>query len=302
MAFIFYLVIFLGIFLFLVWKKKKFDTESYFHLKIIGYFVLGSFSISFNQLTIPIGFLGFLFFFRPKLNAHAKRMSTYLGVIALILNHWILPYSINKWESRPIIIEHKLASVYTINLQDEYKLIKKELKLKNTSLMLEDYEVNYVKNGRITDLRWQLIEQNGNGFNLYHIQYDSRKNRYQVIKSPLDTWLQYSRLVDADRFFEILNVLNIKDTTHSKGEFSSYVIKTLGERVRYEVKNQDLYIVSNEKIQLLDDEQLPVEGFYISTFAMKKTSEERDKQGNITGESFEGTEISDYLFDVNIIE
>lgn len=300
MTSIVYTVLFIGSFLFLV--RKKDTSEDYFPLKIIGYFVLGSFAFNFNQISIPLGFVAYLLFFRPKLNVHVKRMATIFGVFAFILVQWIMPFAIHKWESRPIFIEHKLGSVYTMDFKDEYNLIKQELKLKNTSLKLEDFELNYIKDGRITEISWQLLEQNGDSFNLYQIQYDFNKSRYRVKHSQLDSWLQYNRLVDANRLFEILNVLNIKDITHSKGNFSSYVIKSLGERVNYEVKSRTHYIVSNEQIQLLDDKQLPVEGFYISTFAMKKTGEERDEQGNIKQESFEGTEISDYLFDVKFEE
>ena len=32
-------------------------------------------------------------------------------------------------------------------------------------------------------------------------------------------------------FFENLNVLDIKDITHAKGVFSSYVIQSTGERI-----------------------------------------------------------------------
>lgn len=296
MASIVYTALLLGSFLFLVRKKE--DTEAYFLLKIIGYFVLGSFALNFNQISIPFGFIAYLLFFRPKLNVHVKRMATVFGVLAFMLIHWILPYCIHKWESRPIFIEHKLGSVYTMDFHDEYTLIKQELKLKNTNLMLEDFEVDYVKDGRITEISWKLLEQNGDGYNLFQIQYDFNKSRYRVMHRQLDSWLQYNRLIDADRFFEILNVLNIKDITHSKGDFSSYIIKSSGERIYYQMKTPTLYIVSNEKIQLFDDKQLPVKGFYISTFAMKKTAEERDEQGNIELETFEGTEISDYLFDV----
>ncbi|WML26206.1 hypothetical protein [Neobacillus sp. OS1-33] len=300
MASIVYTVILLVSFLFLVWKKD--DTESYFPLKIIGYFVLGSFAFNFNQISLPLGFIAYLLFFRPKLNVHVKRIAAILGVLAFILIHWILPSAINEWESRPIFIEHELGSVYTMNFQNEYELIKQELNLENNSLRLEDFEVDYVEDGRITDLRWQLLVQNGNSYNLYQIQYDVSKSRYRVMYRQLDTWLQYNRLIDTDHFFEILNVLNIKDITHVKNDFSSYVIQSSGERVNYAIENQTHFIVSNGKIQLLDVEQLPVEAYYISTFAMEKTGEERDKKGNITQESFEGNEASDYLFDVKFGE
>ncbi|MBK5498408.1 hypothetical protein [Peribacillus sp. TH14] len=299
MASIVYTVILIVSFLFLVWKND--DKESYFPLKIIGYFILGSFAFNFNQISLPLGFVVYLIFFRPKLNVQVKRIAAVFGFLAFIFVHWTIAYAMDEWESRPIFIEHELGSVYTMNFQEEYELVKQDLNLENNSLRLEDFEVDYTEDGRITDLSWQLLGQNGNSYNLYQIRYDIDKNRYQVMNSQLETWLQYNRLIDAEHFFENLNVLDIKDITHAKGDFSSYVIQSTGELINYAVENRT-HVVSNGEIQLLDDEQLPVEGYYISTFAMKKTAEERDDQGNITQESFEGTELSDYLFDVNFDE
>lgn len=300
MASIIYTVILIVSSLFLVWKKD--EAESYFPLKIIGYFILGSFAFNFNQIPLPIGFIVYLFFFRPKLNVDVKRMASVIGVLAFILVHWILPFAIHEWESRPIVIEHELGSVYSMNFQDEYEQVKQELELENNNLRLEDFEVNYVKDGNITDLSWQLLEQNGNSYNLYQIRYDIAKSSYRVTNNQLDTWLQYNRLIEADHFFENLNVLDIKEITHAKGDFSSYVVQSTGEQINYAIENSTHFFISNGEIQLLDDEQLPVEGYYISTFAMKKTGEKRDDKGNITQESFEGTESSDYLFDINFGE
>lgn len=292
MASIVYAVILIVSFLFLV--RKMDEAESYFPLKIIGYFIVGSFAFNFNQIPLPLGFIVYLLFFRPTLNVDVKRMASVFGVLAFILVHWILPFAIHEWQSRPIFIEHELGSVYTMNFQDEYEQVKQELKIENNNLRLEDFEVNYVKDGRITDLSWQLL--------LYQIRYDIGRSRYRVTDSQLDSWLQYNRLIEADHFFENLNVLDIKDITHAKGDFSSYVIRSTGERINYALGNQTHFFISNGEIQLLDDEQLPVEGYYISTFAMKKTGEKRDDKGNITQESFEGIESSDYLFDVNFGE
>jgi len=300
MASIVYTVILIVSFLFLV--RKMDETESYFPLKVIGYFIVGSFAFNFNQIPLPLGFIVYLLFFRPTLNKDVKRMASVFGVLAFILVHWIFPFAIHEWQSRPIFIEHELGSVYTMNFQDEYEQVKQELKIENKNLRLEDFEVNYVKDGRITDLSWQLLEQNGNSYNLYQIRYDIDRSKYRVTESKLDSWIQYTRLIEADHFFENLNVLDIKDITHAKGTFSSYVIRSTGERINYAIGNRTHFLISNREIQLLDDEQLPVEGYYISTFAMKKTEEKRDDKGNITQESFEGIELSDYLFDVNFGE
>lgn len=72
MASIVYTVILIVSFLFLVWKND--DKESYFPLKIIGYFILGSFAFNFNQISLPLGFVVYLIFFRPKLNVQVKRI------------------------------------------------------------------------------------------------------------------------------------------------------------------------------------------------------------------------------------
>lgn len=300
MASIVYTVILIVSFIFLVLKRD--EAESNFPLKIIGYFILGSFTFNFNQIPLPLGFIVYLLFFRPTLNVDVKRMAAIFGVFAFILVHWIIPFGTHEWQSRSILIEQELGSVYTMNFQDEFELIKDELKLENQNLRLENFKVEYVKDGRITDLSWQLLGQNGNRFDLYQIRYDIDEGRYRVTNSQPDTWLQYNRLIIAEQLFKHLNLLDIKDITHAKGDFSSYVIRSTGERMNYAVENGTHFYLSNGEIKILDNEQLPVEAFYISTYAMKKTGEKRNEQGNITEESFEGTEPSDYLFDIKFGE
>lgn len=295
-----YNVILIASFIFLL--RKKDDTEAYFPLKIIGYFLLGSFAFNLNQVSIPLGFILYLLFFRPKLNAHVKRMAAVLGVFSFIIVHWIVPFGINQWENRSIFIEHNIGSVYTMDFQDEYELIKQELSLENDFLKLGDFNADYLEDGSIREFNWQLVRQDDNSFYLYYIRYDSGRSRYQVTKSRTDTWLQYDRLTDADRFFENLGELDIKYLTKAKGSFSFYVIQSSGERVFYGEEDRTTFYVSNGEIQLLDHEQLPVEGYIVLTFAMKKMEEEKDDQGRIIHESFEGTESSNYLFDVDFGE
>ncbi|MGM7685103.1 hypothetical protein ACSVDA_23640 [Cytobacillus sp. Hm23] len=286
--------------LYLVWKKG--EVESYFPLKVVGYFILGSFAFSFNQITLPLGFILYILFFRPALNVEVKRMAAVLGVITFTIVHWILPYAINEWQSRPLFIEHELGSVYTINFQDEYDLIKQKLELEELNLRLKNFEVDYVKDGTITEFSWQFLEHSGNSYNLYTIRYDFDKVRYRIKHRQLDTWLDYNVFIEGSQFFENLNVLDIRDITHAKGDFSSYGIQSSGERVNYAIENRTHFIVLNGDIKLLEDDQLPVEGYFITTYAMEKIGEERDAQGNITQKSFRGTEVTDYLFNTNFSE
>ncbi|HYK75210.1 MAG TPA: hypothetical protein VEV44_19105 [Pseudoneobacillus sp.] len=282
--------------------RKKNDEESYFPLKVIGYFILGSFAFNLNQFSLPLGFVIYLLFFHPALNGHVKRTAAIYGVVAFVLVHWMLPVTIEKWESRPHFIKHEIDSVYTMNFQYQLKLVKEKLKIENQELKLEDFEVDYMKDGSIKEISWQLITPFNGRYTLYQIRYEIENNRYRVSKSKVDTWLQYDRLIDVNHFFDHLKTLDIKEVTLDKGDFPYYVIQSTGERVNYADGDDSLFVVENGEIQSMDKEQLPVEGYIIRTFAMKKTGEQRNKQGNITQESFEGTRPSNYFFNISIVE
>ncbi|MGE6378156.1 hypothetical protein [Peribacillus muralis] len=299
MATIVYTVILIVSFIFLM--RKKDDKDNYFPLKIIGYFILGSFEFKLNQISLPLGFIVYLIFFRPKLNIQVKRQAATFGFFAFIIVQWIIPGVINSYENRSISIKHELGSVYEVDFQEENERVMHELNVESSGLKLEDFEVNYTEEGRITDLGWKLSGQNEDSYFLYQIQYDLDKNRYQVMKSHLETGHHSNPFLDAEYFFENLNVLDIRDITYAKGDFSSYGIKSTGERIHYSEGNHTP-IISDGKIRLVENDQGPVEGYIISTYAMKKTGEKRNDRGNITQESSESTKSSEYLFDANVGE
>ncbi|MBM7660328.1 hypothetical protein JOC85_001095 [Bacillus mesophilus] len=280
--------------------RKKGEEEENFSIKIIGYFLLGTFSLNLNQFSLPLGFIVYLLFFRPTLNVKVKRMAAVFGLVAFVFMNYILPYAIHSYESRPIMIEHELESVYELNFQAEYERVTRELDLNNHNVMIQNFNINYLKDGDITDLSWQLIGHDGTIYHLYEVRYDFGKGVYRVTQSQLDTWLQYYELMEAGRFFEHLSLLDVKELTYEKGDYSYYVIQNSGERINVREKsNEEKYFISNgEEIQLVDDEKFSVEGHYVITMAMKKIEEKRNKQGDLIQESFEGTELSYYLFDV----
>ncbi|WP_246943524.1 hypothetical protein [Bacillus pinisoli] len=295
---IIYTVLLTATLIFLMWKKE--EEESIFPLKIIGYYLLGSFAFNFDELSIPLGFIVYLLFFRPKLNVKVKRMAAIIGVVSFVIGHWITPSVVQHWESRPINIEHTLGSVYELNFQEEFELVKDELDLESQLVMLENFNVDYLQDGEVTGMDWQLIGHDGTSYQLYQVRYEIGKDRYQVTQSKVQSWLQYDRLIEAGNFFEHLNVLDVKELTKEKGDYHSYVIQSSGERMNVDVESEgEKYFLSNEGIEVLEDKWLPAEGNHIIAYAMKKTSEQKDQNGNVTQESFEGVESSIYLFDVS---
>lgn len=292
-----YTVILIVGFLFLLWKKE--ESESYYPLKIIGYLILGSFAFIFNHISLPFGFVVYLLFFRPKLNVWSKRVAAVIGVCSFVLVHWILPSTIHQWQSRPINLQHEVGSAYSTNFQEEYQLIRKKLKLEKNRVALDKFELDYYENGKIKDLRWELIAQTNGHYTYCQIHYEVGQKKYLIMRSQSDNGFSYSRSVPANLFFKNLDVLNLKSITQAKGPFAYYVVKSYGERTSYDDQTQKNYLIQANSVHLLDNKKLPIEAYFISTLAMKKTGEKKDKKGNIVEQSFEGTKMSNYLFAVN---
>lgn len=295
-----YIVLVVGGLLYL--SKKKRDSEAKFPLKIIGYYILGVFAFKFNEIALPLGFIVYLLFFRPKVNADIKRQAATFGLIIFILVQWITPFTVYMWESRTITIEHELESAYTIDFAEENELIMKKLKLdENRVIKLENFSLDYGKDGKLTDLSWVLIQRKNAEFFYYDIYYEVEKKRYQITQSHTETMDDILSFVDADYFFEKLNTLDIQDITNTKGEFSKYTINSLGNISDYGVMDYYPHVITDREIKSLTEEELPYYGYRISTYALEKRKEERDEDGVLL-QGFEGTKFVDYLFGSNPLE
>jgi TRAP-type uncharacterized transport system fused permease subunit len=68
--------------------QQRAGSEEYLGLKLIGYYLLGSFNLHIGIL-IPIGIIIYLLFFHPSSNARVKRMSAWFGFIIMILSYFL---------------------------------------------------------------------------------------------------------------------------------------------------------------------------------------------------------------------
>lgn len=291
-----YTILLIGIFIFLLRKKE--ENETYYPLKVIGYFILGSFAFKLNQIPLPLGFIVFFLFLRPTINAKSKRVSAIVGLGAFFLVHLILPSIVDEWEKRPITFEREINSVYTVDFMNENRFISQSLEINDLNMKLEDFEVEYRKDGSIVKLRYKLVGYVEGELTLYNISYHIGENMYSIRKTNVDEWLQYDRLIDTSHFFDQLSILNIEQVTNAKGDFNTYVVKSNGWRTNYGIKNRKKVVIDNGQFKVLKDDKLPVECYYISTFGMKKLSETKNTEENTTTVSYESSDVVDYLFDV----
>jgi hypothetical protein len=69
----------------LLYKNREYD-EDLLVLKLIGYYILGSFNFNLNGLILPLGFIISLFM-RPGENRTIKRGASIFGLIMMIIGY-----------------------------------------------------------------------------------------------------------------------------------------------------------------------------------------------------------------------
>lgn len=67
--------------------RNRAEDEQYLGLKLVGYYLLGTFNFNFNGIVIPLGIVVYLLAFHPKINTKAKRFAALLGFIMMVIGH-----------------------------------------------------------------------------------------------------------------------------------------------------------------------------------------------------------------------
>ncbi|MBC2582435.1 hypothetical protein [Clostridium sp. DJ247] len=270
--------------------RKSDKSEDFLFMKLVSYYLLGSFRFNFNKLAIPLGFIIYLIFLRPKLNTRSKRRATLLGLIFFIIGLSIP--SINKYlYERPKEVTVHSVSINTIDFQKDWELIKEKLEI-NHDTRLEGFEINYENDGTIRELRYELISRKEGGLVHYFIDLLPHKEKYIIRPSKIEQLAQYDRLVTAERFFQVISFLNLEQI-RPRGLYEWHGISCRGELVNYAIKENDKFIIiSKNNVKKISNDELPIKSYYISSYGMGKKSE----SSNST--SYESEGKTDYFFDV----
>lgn len=69
--------------IYLLFRSRK-EEEEHLVLKLIGYYLLGTFTFSFNGIVLPVGFVISLFL-NPRQNRSVKRVSAIFGLVIMLL-------------------------------------------------------------------------------------------------------------------------------------------------------------------------------------------------------------------------
>lgn len=273
----------------LIIVKMMDDEEPYHALKIIGYYLIGTFRFTFNRIHIPLGFIIFLLFLRsPEKKQRGKRYAAGLGLLAFVVA-LVIPAITESYYKRTRYVEPITTNIYELNFQNHWKKVAETLELDEYSMKTtraEGLKIDYEKDGKLKRLRYEVTWREEGQFRHATVYFHEGQKKLTVRATKVDQWLQYDRLMSIERLFEKLDQINIKDLT-PQGEFSYYGFIFSGEWTNFAIKDGETFIIEDNKIIPYAGE-LPIEGYWMNTFGMKQTGE----RSNVS------TDGHYYLFDV----
>jgi len=264
---VFTIVLILG----LVYLYKRSDrSEDLLLLKLLGYYLLGSFRFNFNKIAIPFGFLVYLLFLHPNQNARSKRQAAGLGLVFLIVG-LAQPTVENYLYQLPIEVKSESVNLYDINFPNDWQSLQQQLQL-TEDVRLVDFYSGFESDGSIRELSYKLISQKDGGIVHYNVNLEKQHQAYVIRRSKIDRWLQYDQEITAQRFFEAVESLDI-NKLKPKGDYGWYTMSSQGV-LSYDIPNHDKYILDNNgDVLAVGNEELPIRGYFISLYGMYKLNE-----------------------------
>lgn len=158
---------------------------------------------------------------------------------------------------------------------------------------IENYSLAYDSNGEIRDIYFELIAQE-EGLVHYRVQFIKSEQVYRINAQKIDQWIQYNRLMLAEQFFQLLDTVDLREI-RPEGDFEWLELRSQGSMVSYGIENTQKYVIKQGEITEITNDQLPITGFYLSSYGMKKVKESGDTT------AYEGQGMRDYLFDVSSV-
>lgn len=240
------------------------EDEEYLVLKMIGFYLLGSFSFNFNiteftYIFVPIGFFVYYLFMEHKerKNKVLKNKCAKWGLIILIISFVSnnLNGIMNHFEYRDINI-NSTGNIKDLSL--EWKTIKSKCNI-DDNVPLDGARIIYNKDGKIEDVTYFLIDYNKN--KSYQVNFENEN--YHIVVNKYDGY-DYNFNSHYDTKTEnFLKVVTQISDSHKMMDYNeiNYEKELEGSNEGY-----DLYSVNikNNKYKKIKEKDLqgPVVNFY----------------------------------------
>ena len=244
--------------------KCKEEDEEYLVLKMIGFYLLGSFSFNFNitefmYIFVPIGFFVYYIFMEHKerKNKVLKNKCAKWGLIILTISFVSnnLNGIMNHFEYRDINI-NSTGNIKDLSL--EWKTIKSKCNI-DDNVPLDGARIIYNKDGKIEDLTYFLIDYNKN--KSYQVNFENEN--YHIVVNKYDGYdYNFNSHYDTktENFLKVVTQISDSHKMMDHNEIN-YEKELEGSNEGY-----DLYSVNikNNKYKKIKEKDLqgPVVNFY----------------------------------------
>lgn len=260
------LLIFISIVLVLIYRKRE-SEEAYLGIKVVGYYLLGSFTFNFNMFPIPLGYIIYLMFFKPTQNRKVKNRIVNFGLV-IFLASVIIPRAEAAIYERDINLDISSRNVNELNLYDDLQKIRERFDLIKF-IGLTDFTMAYDETGNINYIDYTL-NVNNNGDNIkYYISYgrNERNDGYTIRRLKNDNINEVFK-VEADTFLEKVDLINDLNSDKVGNNMCIFLAGfdydiTKQDVLECSINDKIIYIDELDKIRDISTEETDVSGIWI---------------------------------------
>lgn len=265
-----------------IYTKYKVENESYLGIKLIGYYILGSFRLNLDKIALPLGFIIFILFFRPKINSNVKRMAAWAGLFIFIFG-LLVPYISEVYFERTREINASNTNLYKVEYVKDLSKICDTLKIPASS-SIDNFRAEFKKDGSISELWFDLVFPTDKGYNLFRVQLSTKDRKYRINPVKVNEWLQYPQLMPASYVFEMFDKLGL-DKIKPTSNYDFYILSLIGNS-NFGDLNRPVFLIQDSEVTNIDQKQLPNDAHCLMLTGMDK----------VTENSWEGKENIYYFF------
>ena len=142
----------------------------------------------------------------------------------------------------------------TVNNKESWKIFRNELNISKKNSKIENFQLILDNNNNIYSVNFDLVDKNNGEYTIY--QYSNcfsckskEENKVNISKSTVTEWLQYEKLMYADSFFSVLDILNQKGFFNNK-ELKYKLIVSSGFREKIDLEGDYYSLENNELIKI----------------------------------------------------
>ncbi|GGB64935.1 hypothetical protein [Fictibacillus barbaricus] len=269
-------LIFIALLVFVYLKKAERD-EKYIGWKLIGCFLLGTFTFRLETWVLPVGIAIFFIFILPKVrvNKQAKQLAAFIGA-ASFLSGILFSYSVEAYYEQIIHVKASTQNAFEMKFYEEYEKVKSALDPEG-ELAINNLELSFDKDGMIRQLNYEV----------YYYKYDRSMNAWiemadgqykiipHVITEETDMMVNQNYISTPGIYFQALDLHGLKEMVPDGDMY--YTSFTNSGELSLEDEKSTLWDIVKSGIQkhavetVSKDEDAPIHSPYqISITSMKE--------------------------------